>query len=94
MFAKTDVTGDNATDVWHYLAQMTGYSPQWNFWKYLIDQNGQVIDVWSHETPASELEGWIEDAISKAYAQAEGYADYETGDELNEEYHPEHADEL
>jgi len=73
IFAKVNVTGEYVDEAWQYLTRATGYAPQWNFWKYLVDHNGHVIDVWAHETPASELEGWIEDAISKAMPGGEDH---------------------
>ena len=37
------------------LAQATGHAPSWNFWKYLIDQDGAVIGAYAHSTPPNEM---------------------------------------
>jgi len=85
LFGKIEVTGDNASEAWQYLANATGYAPQWNFWKYLIDHTGHVVDVWSHETPAADLEGWIEDTIAKAMPDVQ-MGDGESYPHLAEEF--------
>lgn len=47
MFQKSVVVGEQATDIWRYLAKEAKQAPQWNFYKYLIDRDGRVIDVFS-----------------------------------------------
>lgn len=44
MFVKTTVRGANALPLFKQLAEQTGTTPKWNFYKYLIDRNGNVID--------------------------------------------------
>lgn len=43
MFAKTSVVGHNANPLYLSLAAATGKKPGWNFFKYLIDRNGNVV---------------------------------------------------
>lgn len=43
MFSKTAVIGANAHPMFQQLAQRTGESPGWNFHKYLIARDGQVV---------------------------------------------------
>lgn len=43
MFEKVEVTGANATPLYKDLARATGVAPGWNFHKYLIGRNGQVV---------------------------------------------------
>ncbi len=47
VFAKIDVNGDNAHPLYKYLCsqenETVGGKIQWNFTKFLIDQNGNVI---------------------------------------------------
>ena len=45
MFSKVDVTGEHAHPVWKYLVKATGTTPTWNFFKYLIDHTGNVVEV-------------------------------------------------
>lgn len=48
MFAKIDVNGDNAHPLWKYMKYKQGGflffdSIKWNFSKFLVDKNGQVV---------------------------------------------------
>lgn len=44
MFSKTVVSGNNPNPLFKMLIAKTGTTPKWNFYKYLIDRNGNVID--------------------------------------------------
>ena len=50
MFAKTSVRGDNANPLFAELSKASGTRPKWNFYKYLVWRNGQVIDSYSSMT--------------------------------------------
>lgn len=43
MFAKTQVKKGSADPFYKQLGEAAGAYPQWNFHKYLIDRNGQLI---------------------------------------------------
>ena len=43
IFAKTAVVGADANPLFRDLAAKTGVRPQWNFHKYLVDRNGEVV---------------------------------------------------
>jgi glutathione peroxidase len=43
MFAKTRVAGRYADPFYQQLAEASGTYPKWNFHKYLIDRNGQLV---------------------------------------------------
>lgn len=43
MFQKVGVTANRAHPLYRDLAEATGTYPRWNFNKYLVDRNGQVI---------------------------------------------------
>ena len=43
MFEKVSVVGDKATPFYKSLTEITGVAPGWNFHKYLIDRNGNVV---------------------------------------------------
>jgi glutathione peroxidase len=43
MFEKTSVTSGNANPLYRKLYIATGDYPRWNFHKYLVDRNGQVV---------------------------------------------------
>ena len=46
MFTRTAVTGDSAVPFFKQLAQDPGQRPKWNFYKYLIDRNGNVVEAY------------------------------------------------
>lgn len=59
IFSKVDVVGDNAPDVWSYLTE-NAKQPTWNFWKYLVDENGHVVEAWG---PWISVEDITQDVI-------------------------------
>lgn len=50
MFAKTVVSGENRNALYTQLVAATGTSPKWNFYKYLIDRKGRVVDSYNSMT--------------------------------------------
>ena len=50
MYAKTSVWGDNAAPIYKALISASGTTPKWNFYKYLIDRQGNVVDSYSSFT--------------------------------------------
>jgi glutathione peroxidase len=55
MFATAKVTGETAHPFYKKLIAASGKEPSWNFAKYLIDRNGEVVDHYkSRVTPESE----------------------------------------
>ncbi|HAX72281.1 MAG TPA: glutathione peroxidase, partial [Firmicutes bacterium] len=63
MFEKIDVNGENAHPVYQFLKSeakgLLSNEIKWNFTKFLIDQNGQVIKRYSPTTKPSKIEGDI-----------------------------------
>lgn len=43
MFEPTDVKGDDADPLYKMLAKATGEAPSWNFNKYLVDKDGNIV---------------------------------------------------
>ena len=43
MFEKTQVKRDNANPLYRQLGEAAGEYPRWNFHKYLIDRNGNLV---------------------------------------------------
>ena len=68
MFAKSNVKGNGASPLYRQLAQQTGKAPGWNFHKYLVGRDGQVLDSYSSVTEPNNA-GLVR-AIEKALAQA------------------------
>jgi glutathione peroxidase len=50
MFVKTTVRGNDALPLFKQLAQKTGTTPKWNFYKYIISRDGQQIQSYSSMT--------------------------------------------
>ncbi|ANJ00551.1 glutathione peroxidase [Polynucleobacter wuianus] len=50
MFAKSVVSGSNPNPFFKMLIAKTGTTPKWNFYKYLIDRNGNVVDSFGSVT--------------------------------------------
>jgi glutathione peroxidase len=60
MFAKIDVNGDNADPLFTFLKEqkkgVLSKKIKWNFTKFLIDGNGQVIERYAPTTEPSKME--------------------------------------
>jgi glutathione peroxidase len=50
MFEKIHVKKGKADPLYQHLASQTGVYPKWNFYKYLIDREGKVVDYFSSIT--------------------------------------------
>jgi glutathione peroxidase len=60
MFAKIDVNGDNADPLFTFLKEqkkgVLSKKIKWNFTKFLIDGNGQVIERYAPTTEPNKME--------------------------------------
>jgi glutathione peroxidase len=65
MFAKSSVQGPKANPLYAELIKASGTKPKWNFYKYLIDRDGKVVDTYSSITTPenSKLVTAIEKAL-------------------------------
>ena len=66
MFEAISVRGDDADPLYRKLTEKSGTAPKWNFYKYLVSKNGEVIDSYSSFTKPDDKD-FIED-IEKALA--------------------------
>lgn len=67
MFAKTDVKGDNIDPLFTFLCSqkkglLTG-GIKWNFTKFLIDRNGNVVERFAPQTSPVKMKDYIEKMI-------------------------------
>ena len=63
MFESSSVKGDDANPFFKALQAAGAGAPRWNFYKYLIGRDGQVIDSYSSLTTPSSLRKHIEKAL-------------------------------
>jgi len=60
MFAKIDVNGDNTDPLFTFLKEqkkgLLSKNIKWNFTKFLIDGNGQVVERYAPTTEPSKIE--------------------------------------
>ncbi|WP_416305563.1 glutathione peroxidase [Neptunicella sp. SCSIO 80796] len=50
MFEPIAVRGDDVDPLYRMLAEKSGTTPKWNFYKYLIDANGEVVESYGSRT--------------------------------------------
>lgn len=46
-----------------FWAESSGKEPDWNFWKYLIDVNGRVVDAWGPKVSVKELRPKVSELV-------------------------------
>ena len=46
--------GDDADPLYKMLAKQSGTTPKWNFYKYLVDKNGKVLESYSSLTKPTD----------------------------------------
>ncbi|MDU0354422.1 glutathione peroxidase [Paraglaciecola aquimarina] len=54
MFETTSVKGDNVDPLYRMLAKKAGQAPKWNFYKYLMDKTGTVVNVYPSKVKPSD----------------------------------------
>ncbi|HET7801863.1 MAG TPA: glutathione peroxidase [Humibacillus xanthopallidus] len=68
MFAKVDVNGDDEHPLWAWLKSekggLLGARIKWNFTKFLVGRDGQVIERFSPQTEPADLATRIEKALA------------------------------
>ncbi|KAK7492873.1 hypothetical protein BaRGS_00015820 [Batillaria attramentaria] len=68
IFEKVDVTGPNSSDAWSFLINSSQTKPNWNFWKYLVDHEGHIVEVWAPWDDLFEQYDTIKGVVDKAVA--------------------------
>lgn len=67
MFEPMSVRGDDADPLYRKLAKLSGTTPKWNFYKYLLNKQGEVVESWSSMTKPNSKK--VHKAIEAALAQ-------------------------
>lgn len=65
MFSKIAVTGTGAHPAFKYLTHSSGKEPTWNFWKYLVDPDGKVVDAWDPTVPMEKIKPHITEQVKR-----------------------------
>lgn len=60
MFAKSSVKGSQANPLFVDLAKLSGTTPKWNFYKYLINRDGRKVEAYNSLT-APDSRGLVAD---------------------------------
>jgi len=68
MFTKSSVRGSDANPLFKELAQVSGTTPKWNFYKYLIARDGKVVESYSSLTTPDDR-GFIRDVEKQLAAR-------------------------
>ncbi|KAM8873680.1 glutathione peroxidase 7 isoform 2-T2 [Spinachia spinachia] len=63
LFSKIAVVGTGANNVYKYLVESSGNEPDWNFWKYLLDVNGKVLNAWGPKVSVKEIRPKIAEMV-------------------------------
>lgn len=63
LFAKIDVIGESAEPAFKNLISQSSRPPDWNFYKYLVNENGRVLDVWGPRTGVEDIFDTIQKAV-------------------------------
>ncbi|XP_075397153.1 putative glutathione peroxidase 8 isoform X1 [Tenrec ecaudatus] len=50
-FHKIKILGSEAEPAFRFLVDSSKKEPKWNFWKYLVNPEGQVVKYWRPEEP-------------------------------------------
>ena len=70
MFAKIDVNGDEADPLYNFLKEQQGGALwidaiKWNFTKFLVDREGNVVERYGSATKPQEIEADIEKLLAQ-----------------------------
>jgi peroxiredoxin len=76
VLGKVDVNGDNASPVWEFLKDkksgVLGLKRiKWNFEKFLVSKDGEVVERWASTTSPTGLESAIEKELAKLDTKSE-----------------------
>lgn len=77
IFHKINVINSDVPELWRHLEEKTGKVPSWNFWKYLVDSRGSVLNAWGPWTQVDEIYTEIKDAVAAAEQTVKSTRDFQ-----------------
>ena len=69
MFAKVDVKGEQISGVYEHLTSTVLSAPTWNFCKYLVDQNGEVVQFFKEKDSFVNIRQSLDYLISRTHTE-------------------------
>ncbi|KAM5264859.1 putative glutathione peroxidase 8 isoform 2-T2 [Ctenodactylus gundi] len=63
IFQKIKILGSEAEPAFRFLVDSSKKEPRWNFWKYLVNPEGQVVKYWRPEEPIEVIKPHIVEHI-------------------------------
>ncbi|TRY65606.1 hypothetical protein DNTS_015211 [Danionella cerebrum] len=55
IFSKIKIMGSEAEPAFKFITDSTKKTPKWNFWKFLVSPEGQVVSFWKPEESIDEI---------------------------------------
>lgn len=89
IFDKIDVFGENASPAFRNLVEQSSKEPEWNFYKYLVGPDGEVINAWGTRDDIEDIFSEIQEAAEHAKKDAKS-----SGKTASKETIPEQPEEL
>jgi len=76
---KVEITGAGAHPVWTFLTGTSQVTPRWNFYKYLIDGNGDIVKAWGPQIAVEDIFKDVQTTLDEAelIAQIESPLDHD-----------------
>ncbi|KAG3266684.1 putative glutathione peroxidase 8 isoform X1 [Ictidomys tridecemlineatus] len=65
IFHKIKILGSEAEPAFRFLVDSSKKEPRWNFWKYLVNPEGQVVKFWRPEEPIEAIRPEIANLVGK-----------------------------
>lgn len=66
MFSKVSLKEPNTHPLFRFLQSESRHQAQWNFHKWLIDGNGNLVGSWSHQHDIKAIQQAIQQVIPTA----------------------------
>ncbi|EDM10365.1 similar to RIKEN cDNA 2310016C16 (predicted) [Rattus norvegicus] len=65
IFHKIKILGPEAEPAFRFLVDSSKKEPRWNFWKYLVNPEGQVVKFWRPEEPLEAIRPHVSQMIGQ-----------------------------
>ena len=69
MFAKVDVKGEQISAIYEHLTSTVLSAPAWNFCKYLVDRNGEVVQFFRERDSFEDIRKCVDYLINRVHTE-------------------------